>query len=537
MAHVAGGYPLEKTNYLAGMRKRMTELKGKTKTRAAAENEGSMGTINPLKAPPSDSSTVNLEAAASCPVEAWRKILTFLSLREVTQAALAFSSGSVARDSIGNAWDPHTVLCGLWPGGAAGFQPFLVAAHATQLAEHVFYMAPRKLDCEEVKALNQRCTPNAATTACRTKPRSMMVDKSPSSLAFSNGKTLLAIAAGKEIKLIRRNDLKSCGNLILSKGKAVGSMTFSPDNSTLAIIPATDSGVLSPEIQFYSTEEKSKPVVTTLKAARLSSVDFLRGPGAADLVAACDFELCKISPSTGDIIASWTSDKISGAFTMCQVVSPHEVITLADRSVNIWDLRTSDGLARSVKAPQPITALDSHAVHGSSMTFLGDSNGALHRLDWRGTSASGPELLWSPPKCLGSSLPSHKVMVEQGCVCLITGPLLTMLAINPCVIELGWADATRLSAAASGCGAWAFATNSPSAKTVFLVESGGEAHRHQIRKDKEFLVAATKNAESKAERKRDTNGKNGRKELGKAQHAGKASSGRCARTHPGSCRF
>lgn len=531
---------------LSGMRKHMTELKGKAKTRPGAKDEGNQGTINIPKAPASDSATASLlssEVAASCPEEAWRKILSFLSLCEVAQAALAFSCGRVTRDSMGNAWDPHAILCGPWPEAIAGFRPFLAAAHATQLAEHVFCVAPRKLDDEVVKVLNQRCIPSVSVTAGSVKPRSVVFDKQPSALAFSNENALLSIAAGKEIKLIRRNDLKSCGHLTLSKGKGVGSMVFSPDNGTLVVVPMADSGALIPEIQLYSIEEKTKPVVTKLKTSRVANVDFLHAgssrTGDQDLVAACDLELCKICPSTGHIIGTWKVHDDDRPFTACQAISSHEVITLADRSVEIWDLRTSDGLARSVKASQPVTALDASASRSSSLTFLGDINGALHRLDWRGTSALAPEWLWSPPKCLGSSLRSHKVMFERGRVCLITGPYLTMLTLDPIVVEFGWADATRLSACASGCGAWAFATNFCSVKgtrsTVVLVETEGEARQHQIQKDKELLETAERKAEPKAERKRDTNGK--KPSSGKAQHGAKVSSGRCARTHPGSCRF
>merc|ERR1711937_1110457 len=104
---------------------------------------------------------------------------------------------------------------------------------------------------------------------------------------------------------------------------------------------------------------------------------------------------------------------------------------------------------------------------------------------------SAPDLLWRPPEGLGPSLRSHQVMVDRGRMCFITGRYLTMLALNPSVVTLGWADATKLSAAASGNGAWAFAVNIPSAKsvqpTVVLVESSGEARQHQIRKEKESL--------------------------------------------------
>lgn len=196
--------------------------------------------------------------------------------------------------------------------------------------------------------------------------------------------------------------------------------------------------------------------------------------------------------------------------------------------MDIWDLRTSDGVVRSIKAAQSITAMDSSTFRGSRMSFLGDSNGALYRMDWRETSTLGPELLWSPPKVLGSSLRSHKVMVQRDCVCHITGPYLTMLTINPCVVELGWADATRLSAVASGHGAWALATSIVSGKTlqfgVVLVESSGEARQHQLRKEKEAVEAAAKKAEPKAEKKKEQKGK--KPSSGKAQRGGKMSCGR-----------
>ena len=43
-----------------------------------------------------------------------------------------------------------------------------------------------------------------------------------------------------------------------------------------------------------------------------------------------------------------------------RAVSPHEVVTLADKTVEVWDLRTTDGVVRkSVKVMETLLLLTS----------------------------------------------------------------------------------------------------------------------------------------------------------------------------------
>ncbi|CAE8617606.1 unnamed protein product [Polarella glacialis] len=441
--------------------------------------------------------------------------------------------------------------------GVGGLRGFVAAARATNLAEQVFFAVPRTSGATEAAELPKQqqhqqqqqqeqqqhqqqrqqqqqqqhqhpCSVASAatrtTTTARTttttasavvkaspgcRPRSVVVSGRASAVALSGGVSeaeegLLAIAVGRDIKLIRRYDLKSCGMLAtyLPKGcKEVGCMAISSDSSTLAVVPALgESGELAPEIQFYTTEDKAKPVVTKMRGTGgLSGIDFLKAgtSSSGDLVAACGTELCHVSPSTGEIVASWHSNP-HRPFTACKAASPHELITLADRRVEIWDVRTGGGAVRSLEFPEAVTALDAAGFWSSSVTFVGDTLGALHRVDWRGTNMPAFEVLWSPPKAAGSSLPYHTVMVERGCACLISATRLTMLAIDPCIAALGWADVqNRLSATAAGSGAWALVAQS--AKTVqssvVLVESSGEVHRH--RNEKEPMEAGTQKSAKK----------------------------------------
>mmetsp|Transcript_66817 Transcript_66817/g.186511 ORF Transcript_66817/g.186511 Transcript_66817/m.186511 type:complete len:497 (-) Transcript_66817:97-1587(-) len=472
----------------------------------------------------------DLLGAAACPEEGWHKVFSFLSLREIARAASAILSSQVTRNAIGSVWDPHAVLPGPWPKGVGGLRPFLAAARATYLAEHVFCKVPRTSRAEDALERNRHCTPSAAITRGGAQPRSVVVSAEPSALAFSGGdeagEGLLAMAIGRDIRLIRRDDMKSCGMLALAMPKGcreVGSMVFSPDSCTLAVVPRADSGTFAPEIQFYATEEKTKPVVTKIRSAALSGIDFMHGGvsasgGSGDLVAACGSDLCRVSPSTGDIVASWKGNGVPLA--ACKAVGPHEVIALADKTVEIWDLRTAGGAARSAKTSEAVTALDAGAFSSSSTTFLGDVLGGLHRVDWRGTDTAVAELLWNPAKSLEAAPPSHTVMVERGCVCLIAGPSLTMLGIDPCVVELGWADARgRLSAVAAGPGAWAFATQDPAARSaqssVVIVDTSGCTR--QFPSGKESPDAGAQKAEKKKKPKKvETQGK--KPSCGKAAH-------------------
>ncbi|CAE8635238.1 unnamed protein product [Polarella glacialis] len=505
-----------------------------------------------------------------CPEEAWHRVFASLSLPDVARAAVAVLSNEAVRDSIGHVWNPHALLGETWPKGGGGLRAFLAAARASNLAEQLFFAVPRTSGATEAAEHTQQqqhqqqqqqqqeqqqqqhqqrrqqqqqhqhlCSVASAVVkvspGCR--PRSVVVSGRASAVALSGGVSeaeegLLAIAVGRDIKLIRRYDLKSCGMLAtyLPKGcKEVGCMAISSDSSTLAVVPALgESGELAPEIQFYTTEDKAKPVVTQMRGSGgLSGIDFLKAgtSSSGDLVAACGTELCHVSPSTGDIIASWHSN-LHRTFTACKAASPHELITLADRRVEIWDVRTGGGAVRSLEFPEAVSALDAAGFWSSSVTFVGDTLGALHRVDWRGTNMPAFEVLWSPPKAAGSSLPYHTVMVERGCACLISATRLTMLAIDPCIVALGWADVqNRLSATASGSGAWALVAQS--AKTaqssVVLVESSGEVHRH--RNDKEPMEAGTQKS-AKKEKPIEKKAKPWGGQMCKRQGGGRMSSGR-----------
>jgi len=329
--------------------------------------------------------------------------------------------------------------------------------------------------------------------ADRIQPRSVLLSGAPSAISFSNvddyGEGLLAVSVGREVRLIRRQDLKGCGTFALNGCKEAGLMALSADGSVAAIVPMTDSGALTSKIQFYATEAKTKPVVAAIRSEGLVSIDFLhvstsKNCGTGCIVAACGVDLCQVAPTTGDIVASWYSSTDRTTFTHCKAVSAYEVVTLADRCVEVWDLRTADGMVLSTKASEPMTAIDASVFCISSEIFLGDALGALHRIDWRSTTTTVLELLWSPPKERGRSPPAHTVMHERGCICLMAGYSLTMLAIDPCVVELGCSDGRgQLTSVAAGPGAWAFGTQafagSKSQAAVVVVESNGEAQQYQ----------------------------------------------------------
>mmetsp|Transcript_120993 Transcript_120993/g.353522 ORF Transcript_120993/g.353522 Transcript_120993/m.353522 type:complete len:476 (-) Transcript_120993:51-1478(-) len=460
----------------------------------------------------------------ACPEVAWHKVFSALSLHEVTRAGCAFLSSQAMREAIGSAWDPHAVLCGPWPEGGGGLQPFLAAARATYLSASALHgILPTK---PGEKAPEHK---GAESRWSEAQPRSVVVSGGvPSALAFSvghqPGEGLLAMAIGRDIKLVAREELSGCGSVALALPKGcgrVGAVAFSPDSSVLAVVPMSDSGDLAPEVQFYSTDgERAKPVVAKMQR-RLSGMDFLhadpRSRSGGDLVAACGTELCLVSPSTGGVVAQW---KARAPLAACRAVSPHEVMTLAEKTVEIWDVRTAEGLARSAEVAEVATALDVGAFCSSSAVFLGDRLGGLHRIDWRGTGAPVSELLWSPSA--EQRAPCRKLMVERGCACLLTGASLTLLAIEPCLAELGGVDVgEQLSAAASAPGVWAFATQQSVKQgvcsTVSIVDSAGNALYNRAKR--EALVASAQKSENQKKQKEKKKESQGKKpSCGKAAH-------------------
>eukprot|EP00928_Gymnodinium_smaydae_P024991 TRINITY_DN20051_c0_g1_i1.p1 TRINITY_DN20051_c0_g1~~TRINITY_DN20051_c0_g1_i1.p1 ORF type:complete len:512 (-),score=70.81 TRINITY_DN20051_c0_g1_i1:73-1578(-) len=472
--------------------------------------------------------------AAGCPEVAWHKAFSFLSTPEVVRAALAFLSNKATRESIENAWDARAILRKPWPEKIGGLHRFLAAARATHLSACVFRKISRITTGDQVGEYRSE-----AITRCSGQARSVPLSAPASALAFSggndSGEGLLAISVGREIKLVARDDMKSCGVLPLSlpKGcKEVGSMAFAPDSSIIAGVPSAESGALAPEIHFYGTEEKAKPVITKIKSGQLSGIDFFHPSTSAsdgpDLVAACGKELCRISPSTGNIIASWRSDSSEASFSACSAVGPHEVLALAGKSVQLWDVRKA-GVALSIEAPEVLTALDAGAYSSMSATYVGDALGRLHYIDWRGGSAGDAapaacQLLWSPPATDATVRAgrTHKVMVERGCACLLAGSSLTTLALDPCVLELGWTEVRgRVSAATSTHGCWAIATVDTSGRNgqaaVAIVDPGGNSLFHQ--RQKELAELNVQRAEKKTQQKEKKKESQGKKpSCGKAAH-------------------
>jgi len=465
-----------------------------------------------------------------CTDEGWEKILALLSLDEIARLASALCANRGLTAEIGACWQPSfNQLPSQWPKGSGGLRGFLAAARSTTLAELVFCAVPRTLGDDVV------AEPKLSAASSR-RPRSVVVAAAPCALALSHERNewegYLAAASGKEVKLYRRDDLKGCGAIALQGCKeGVGTMCFSPDSGTLAVVPRSESGALVPSVQLYATEDKAKPVVTKFKSPSLAGIDFLHaGPsrtGASeDLVAACGMELFQVSASTGEIVKSWQR-KEGSPFSACSAVSPFEVMTLAGRTVELWDVRTAAGVAKSAEVAEVVTALDAGSFGSSSLIYLGDARGALHRLDWRTGAA---ELLWSPAETRAPrARPSHKVMVDRGCACLLAGSTLTMLALDPCIVELGWADVSeQLSAMAFGSSAWAFAVQSTaaSAKTaqpaVVVVETSGKVHRPKV--SEEDLEAAAKKAEQKEKNTKKKQEKTETK--GKKPSSGKSAHGR-----------
>eukprot|EP00931_Biecheleriopsis_adriatica_P104758 TRINITY_DN79398_c0_g1_i1.p1 TRINITY_DN79398_c0_g1~~TRINITY_DN79398_c0_g1_i1.p1 ORF type:complete len:326 (+),score=70.17 TRINITY_DN79398_c0_g1_i1:68-979(+) len=297
-------------------------------------------------------------------------------------------------------------------------------------------------------------------------------------------------------------------------------MVFSSDNSILAVAPRAESGSLAAEIQFYATEEKAKPTVAKLKQGGLSHIDFLDSGAsgeAGDLVVTCGLELCQLSPSTGSIVSSWTGEKEKLAFRACTAVGRHEVVTLAEKTVQLWDLRTAAGLARSEDASQVLTALDAGPLSTSSTALLGDEKGGLHRLDWR-AAAPGVESLWHPAE--DQIAPALRVFKRSGMVCLLAGASLKLLTLDPCVVQLGSAGISgRLGAIAAFPAGWALATSDPrtSQWAVAIVDSGGNYLYQQYQKELlEQRAQKAENEKKQKEKKKESQGK--KPSSGKAAH-------------------
>mmetsp|Transcript_31717 Transcript_31717/g.79754 ORF Transcript_31717/g.79754 Transcript_31717/m.79754 type:complete len:657 (+) Transcript_31717:3-1973(+) len=403
--------------------------------------------------------------AASCPEEAWHQVLTCLCLRETARAALAFLSCQAARISISHAWDAQALLPASWPRGLSGLRAFLHAAQTTHLAELVFSKIPRSRRLEECLEMNKLgMQVDTAITCGSVYARSVNCPAQPSALALSDGSRawegLLAIAVGREIKLVRRYDMGSCGTLSLRDRRTVGAMSLSSDSHMLAVAPVSETGRLASEIHFYSTTEaKAAPVIATCSEP-VSSMDFLRSTCLGSAGAACDAvatwgtELSQVSSATGDIVACWRSDADRQVFSACQAASPHEAMTLAEQMVELWDVRTADGLVGSITTDAgSLTAMDATPFCNSGVVMLGDCLGGLLRIDWR--RATSPEPLWNPPRDWGRSPPACNLMVDRGCACVITMNSLTILALEPCVVTLGCAG--KIGAVASVPGAWALA--------------------------------------------------------------------------------
>eukprot|EP00445_Apocalathium_hangoei_P035120 CAMPEP_0203943412 /NCGR_PEP_ID=MMETSP0359-20131031/79376_1 /ASSEMBLY_ACC=CAM_ASM_000338 /TAXON_ID=268821 /ORGANISM="Scrippsiella Hangoei, Strain SHTV-5" /LENGTH=835 /DNA_ID=CAMNT_0050874275 /DNA_START=58 /DNA_END=2562 /DNA_ORIENTATION=- len=469
-------------------------------------------------------------AAAMCTEEAWHNVLLCLSLRETACAALAFLSSEVLRASVGHSWDPQILLRGAWPRGLSGLKPYLAAAHATYLADLVFSRVPRDVTGEQnldLRVLGTHLSLGVSGSgAHKAHVRSVHLQARPSALALGGGdrawEGLLAVAVGREIKLIRRYDLSSCGTLALKDRREAGLMSLSPDRRTVAVVPCSDSGVLASEVHFYTTEEaKAPPVVATFGSGDpVSSLDFLHTTnatgalaaltcdGLAYAVATCGAELCQIAPSSGDVVACWRADMDRAAFCAGQAVSANEAVTLADSVVELWDVRTAAGLVGSVAAAQRVTSLDAKAFGGSGIVYVGDELGSLLRVDWR--RAASPQLLWRPPLAWGRALSVQAVMVDRGCACLISGPNLTAMAVEPAVVALGCSDIRgRLSAVASDPGAWALATHWPSGRSsgkceVVIVESCGKLPQRSVESQDPEVAPGRKAA--KMYRKTEQNG-------------------------------
>jgi len=356
-----------------------------------------------------------------------------------------------------------------------------------------------------------------------------VVPAQPSALAF-NGRDkvdegLLAVAIGREIKLIGREDLSSCGTLglALPKGsREVGTMALSCDSSLLAVVPLVDSGSSAAEVQFYATEAKGKPMVAKMRDCVPRGVEFQQADASNGdhVISWFDTGFSKMSVATTDVVASYRAEGNSN-LNGCRVLDAHTVATLSGQEVSLWDLRTSGSPLHSVEAGDVITTLDASEWCSSSLLFLGDEHGCLHRLDWRATNTPSSELLWEQPK-LQKPMAARKLMIERGCACLMTCSTLTMLAMEPSLIQLGQADIRgRLHAVTCTSGVWAFATSDVSGRsaqsTITIVDSGGDAT--YLRKQKELLEARVQKSEQQKKQKDKKKESQGKKpSCGKGAH-------------------
>jgi len=456
---------------------------------------------------------------AVCSEEAWRKVFHFLSFHEVARAGFAFLSNRTLKEHLEHTWNPQVLEFGSWPNG--GFNDFLAAARATYISASVFSKLPRAEGNEETLG------------RFFAAPRSIMVPGKPSALSF-NGRDearegLLAVAMGREIKLVGREDLSNCGTfgLALPKGsREVGTMALSCDSSILAVVPHVDFGSSTAEVQFYATEEKGKPMVTKLRDCLPLGVEFCQAdactPSASDhAISWFGAGFCKIAVATADVVASWRTEG-SAELNGCRVLGAHTNVTFSGQKVSLWDLRTSGGPLHSVEVGEVVTTMDASKWCSSSVLFLGDEHGSLHCLDWRTTDAPCSQVLWKQPNILQKPLAARKLMVERGCACLLTDSSLTMLTMEPSLTQLGQADIQgRLHAVTCASGVWALAMSELSGRSnqfiVAIVDSSGQGS--YLRKQKELLEVRVQKSEQQKKQKEKKKESQGKKpSSGKSAH-------------------
>eukprot|EP00930_Biecheleria_cincta_P040033 TRINITY_DN27464_c0_g1_i1.p1 TRINITY_DN27464_c0_g1~~TRINITY_DN27464_c0_g1_i1.p1 ORF type:complete len:790 (-),score=104.87 TRINITY_DN27464_c0_g1_i1:344-2713(-) len=389
-----------------------------------------------------------------CPQDGWHRILSFLDVSASARAAIALLSNKAMQGSIGSAWDPTVLLSEAWPDGLHGLLQFLPCAHAMYFAAQVFSVTcPPHLRCQ-AELIGMQLLEQTKILH----PRSAVLPSAPTALALSGGSRfwegILAVAFEREVKLIRRYDMKGCGTISLRDRREVAAMTLNSDGRTLAVVP-----VGTCEVHFFTTEAKTPPVTVALKCSGVvAGAHFLHGSPVDDHVAvACGSQLSKVSAEAGAVVSFWCPACDRPPFTDSRTIGMNEVITVASNLVELWDVRTPQGVVSHLQGEGLVfTAFDVSAVDFNSScspsAYLGDGTGSLHRVDWRAPSL---ELLWKPQQQLSKEAP-FALLADRCGVCFLSPSWTTMVALKPSITLLGSHSMTHcISSTTSGVGAWA----------------------------------------------------------------------------------
>eukprot|EP00929_Paragymnodinium_shiwhaense_P102389 TRINITY_DN65588_c0_g1_i1.p1 TRINITY_DN65588_c0_g1~~TRINITY_DN65588_c0_g1_i1.p1 ORF type:complete len:498 (-),score=67.58 TRINITY_DN65588_c0_g1_i1:317-1810(-) len=454
-----------------------------------------------------------MPSAFLCPESEWHRVLSFLSVVDVARACLALLANDVARTHIGCSWDAQRILSSVWPANLHGADQFLPAAFVTfsasSFCRDFLRPADRESFVHNLQKPDAQSEPEMGAVASDIRrhaqglpaPRKIALGTTlpPYSLALSGGERfwegLLAIAMEREIKLVRRYNMKSCGTIQLRDKREAIKMALSRQGDILAVQPSYN-GSPARDVHFYSTADtKAPPVTCTVPplpgCAGLRALDMMPSPGSDDVSAVCasDGGVFHLSASQGSVLSSWNLDSTLGLVSTCKACSPSEVVVMQG-GLLLFDVRTANGLVSFHELPPPqrscglnklmdvAASVDSSAARVPTTYFT--SRGSLCSLDWRAPK-SRMECCQLPQDFLRCPAnPAYALLASQGLICICSSSRVCAVALEPAVCLLGTvslqggAPGTPIS----GAGAWAYSScGSGGKQEVAVVDIWGSA-RH-----------------------------------------------------------